>query len=97
VGVDPDTFLSDYWSQQPLLARAGERPRHVGGEPNGFTDLLSPADVDELVTDRGLRQPFFRIVRDGGSPTSLTPTGCASTTPTARRSPCRRCTGCTRR
>jgi hypothetical protein len=35
--------------------------------PEGFADLLSAADVDELVSQRGLRTPFFRVVQDGGT------------------------------
>lgn len=77
VGVDPDTFLADYWSQQPLLAPAAARSRQGDGGPSGFTDLLSPADVDELVTDRGLRQPFFRVVRDGSTLGGTTRSGVA--------------------
>ncbi len=45
---------------RPLLSRAAELPN-----PDGFTDLLSPADVDELLSRRGLRTPFLRIAKDG--------------------------------
>lgn len=41
-----------------MLTRAAELPA------GGFTDLLDSAAVDSLVTERGLRQPFFRIVQD---------------------------------
>ena len=30
-----------------------------------FLDLLSPDDIDDLVAERGLRMPFFRMVREG--------------------------------
>ncbi len=57
-GTDPDTFAAEHWSRTPLLARAKQLPRD-------FLDLLSEADVDELVADRALRTPFFRTVSEG--------------------------------
>ena len=57
--VDAATFAAEHWSRTPLLSRAKELPRP-------FDDLLSTADVDELVADRALRTPFFRTVREGG-------------------------------
>jgi lysine-specific demethylase/histidyl-hydroxylase NO66 len=51
---DRQEFAARYWSIGPLL-RHGQ----------GFDDLLSFDDVDELIADRGLRTPFIRIVRDG--------------------------------
>ncbi len=59
ISVDVDAFAAEHWSRTPLLSRAKELPR-------AFDDLLSPADVDELVADRALRSPFFRTVREGG-------------------------------
>ena len=58
-GVDAATFAAEHWSRTPLLSRAKELPAR-------FDDLLSVADVDELVADRALRSPFFRTVREGG-------------------------------
>jgi len=58
--VDAATFAAANWSRSPLLSRAKELPAP-------FDDLLSVADVDELVADRALRSPFFRTVREGGS------------------------------
>ncbi len=58
--VDAGTFAAEHWSSRPLLSRAKELP-------SGFEDLLSDRDVDELVSDRALRTPFFRTVSDGGS------------------------------
>lgn len=58
--VDPGVFASEHWSRTFLLSRAKELPRD-------FEDLLSRADVDELIGDRALRAPFFRTVREGGS------------------------------
>ena len=54
-GLDRDAFADAYWSQQPLLSH----------HPDGFSDLLSAADIDELVALRGLRTPFFRVVKAG--------------------------------
>ena len=58
--VDAATFAAEHWSATPLLSRAKQLP-------STFDDLLSVADVDELVADRALRTPFFRTVREGGS------------------------------
>ncbi|MBY8874629.1 cupin domain-containing protein [Micromonospora sp. PLK6-60] len=60
VSVEPAKFATGYWGREPLLSRAGELPN-----PAGFTDLLSPADADELLSRRGLRTPFLRVARDG--------------------------------
>ncbi|SDY99103.1 Cupin superfamily protein [Micromonospora pattaloongensis] len=60
VAADPDTFAARYWGRAPLLSPAAE----LAG-PDGFTDLFSPADADELLSRRGLRTPFLRVARDG--------------------------------
>jgi ribosomal protein L16 Arg81 hydroxylase len=60
VTVEPAKFATAYWGKAPLLSRAGE----LAG-PHGFTDLLSPAAVDELLSRRGLRTPFLRVARQG--------------------------------
>ncbi|WP_433393505.1 cupin domain-containing protein [Micromonospora sp. KLBMP9576] len=60
VCVEPAKFAAAHWGRTPLLSRADELPN-----PAGFTDLLSPADADELLSRRGLRTPFLRIARDG--------------------------------
>lgn len=60
VAVEPAKFAAAHWGHTPLLSRADELPN-----PVGFTDLLSPADADELLSRRGLRTPFLRIARDG--------------------------------
>ena len=59
IATDPDKFADAYWGRQPLLSRAGELPG------SGFADLLSPADVDELLSRRGLRTPFIRVAERG--------------------------------
>ncbi|WP_430501752.1 cupin domain-containing protein [Micromonospora trifolii] len=60
VSVEPAKFAAAHWGHTPLLSRAAELP-----DPAGFTDLLSPADADELLSRRGLRTPFLRVARDG--------------------------------
>ncbi|GIF14267.1 cupin domain-containing protein [Actinoplanes teichomyceticus] len=60
VAAEPDEFAAAYWGRRPLLSRAAD----LGG-PGGFTDLLSPAAVDELLSRRGLRTPFLRVARQG--------------------------------
>src|SRR5919112_1950354 len=60
VGVGAATFATAYWGKAPLLTRA---PELAGAA--GFTDLLSPAAVDELLGRRGLRTPFLRVAQDG--------------------------------
>ena len=52
------TFAREHWERAPLLSRAAD----LAGP---FVDLLSADSVDEMVTGRGLRLPFFRMVRDG--------------------------------
>jgi hypothetical protein len=53
-----DDFAAQNWGRTPLLTRAAE----LGGD---FSDLLSPAAVDELVSRRGLRTPFLRMAKEG--------------------------------
>jgi ribosomal protein L16 Arg81 hydroxylase len=61
-GLGCEEFERDYWSQQPLLSHHAP----------GFADLLGAADVDELIAERGLRSPFFRMVKAGESVTGTT-------------------------
>lgn len=49
-----DEFAARYWGQQPLHHHAPDQPA-----------LLTLADVDELLSRRGLRTPFLRVVKDG--------------------------------
>lgn len=60
-GVDRDTFATQYWGRKALhTPRAGD-----------FSDIFSPAAVDELISRRGLRSPFLRVAKDGATlPTS---------------------------
>lgn len=56
-GADTDGFARERWGRDPLLTRAEE--------PGGFADLFSLDAVDELLSRRGLRTPFLRVVQDG--------------------------------
>jgi ribosomal protein L16 Arg81 hydroxylase len=60
ITVEPAKFAAAYWGRAPLVSRAAE----LAG-PDGFTDLLSPAAVDELLSRRGLRTPFLRVAQKG--------------------------------
>ncbi|GAB3808211.1 hypothetical protein GCM10027605_40200 [Micromonospora zhanjiangensis] len=104
VAVEPDKFAAAHWGRAPLLSRAAELPNR-----SGFTDLLSPADADELLSRRGLRTPFLRIAKDGEllpaarftgpagpgprSPTRSSTRRSSTCTPAAPRWCCRDCTG----
>jgi lysine-specific demethylase/histidyl-hydroxylase NO66 len=60
IAIEPEKFAASVWGRTALLSRAGE----LAG-PDGFTDLLSPAAVDELLSSHGLRTPFLRIADQG--------------------------------
>ena len=66
-GLSLDAFEAEHWSKAPLLTHVAE----------GFTDLLDAADVDEMVAERGLRSPFFRMVRSGQALSGTTRTATA--------------------
>ena len=55
IEVPAEQFARDHWGRAPLLSAAHD----------DFTDLLSPAAVDELVGRRGLRTPFIRLAHEG--------------------------------
>jgi JmjC domain len=54
---DPSVFLKEHWQRQPLY-----RPE---ADPSGFADVLSFADVGELLSGRGMRHPAVRVVEGG--------------------------------
>lgn len=58
VACSVQTFADEHWGRAPRLTRAAE----LGSD---FTDLLSAAAVDELVSERGLRTPFLRMAKEG--------------------------------
>jgi hypothetical protein len=63
--VTPDEFATAYWGRRPLLSRAGESRSGAGAASKLFDDLMTVADVDELVSRRGLRTPFLRMAQGG--------------------------------
>jgi bifunctional lysine-specific demethylase and histidyl-hydroxylase NO66 len=63
VHVEPEVFAETYWGRRLLLSTAADLS--AAGRLPGYSDLLSPDDVDELLSRRGLRTPFLRIARDG--------------------------------
>ena len=64
-------FAENYWATAPLLTPAAAT---LG---QGFDDLFSPAAVDELISERGLRTPFLRMAKNGSvlAATSFTRSG----------------------
>jgi hypothetical protein len=60
IAIEPDKFAGSVWGHTALLSRAAE----LAG-PDGFTDLLSPDAVDELLSSHGLRTPFLRVADQG--------------------------------
>jgi lysine-specific demethylase/histidyl-hydroxylase NO66 len=54
---DPSVFLKEHWQRQPLYRREAD--------PSGFADVLSLADVGELLSGRGMRHPAVRVVEEG--------------------------------
>ena len=58
VACSAQAFAEEHWGRAPRLSRAAE----LGSD---FTDLLTTAAVDGLVSERGLRTPFLRMAKDG--------------------------------
>jgi lysine-specific demethylase/histidyl-hydroxylase NO66 len=58
IAVSIDDFAEKYWATKPLLTSAASLGQ-------GFDDLLAPGDVDELLSERGLRTPFLRMAKNG--------------------------------
>jgi bifunctional lysine-specific demethylase and histidyl-hydroxylase NO66 len=55
--VEAERFFDEYWEQKPLLVPRDEEGR--------FDDLLSIEEVEARVTGGGLRDPAFRVVKEG--------------------------------
>lgn len=52
-----EEFAERFWAKRPLLTRgAGD-----------YSDLFSSSAVDELLSRRGLRTPFLRMAKNGGT------------------------------
>ena len=58
VACGGERFAREVWGRAPLLTRRDALKAD-------FSDLLSAAAVDELVSRRGLRTPFLRMAKDG--------------------------------
>lgn len=58
--LDPERFGEQIWGKQAWLSRAGELPA-------SFEDLFSLAAADEVLSRQGLRTPFLRVAKDGGT------------------------------
>lgn len=56
-----EQFAREVWGRRHLLSSREDR----GGDE--FADLFSLAAVDELITHRGLRTPFFRMAKGGAT------------------------------
>jgi ribosomal protein L16 Arg81 hydroxylase len=54
---DPSVFLKEHWQRRPLYRPEADR--------SGFADVLSFADVGELLSGRGMRHPAVRVVEGG--------------------------------
>ena len=52
-----DSFLEDYWEQEPLVVERSE--------PGRFDSILSREDAESIVTSTAVRAPAFRLVREG--------------------------------
>jgi hypothetical protein len=63
VHVEAAAFADTYWGRRFLLSTAADLA--TAGRMPGYADLLSPDDVDELLSRRGLRTPFLRIAHEG--------------------------------
>ncbi len=61
--VETEEFADSYWGRTLLHSTAADLA--AAGRIPGYGDLLSPDDVDELLSRRGLRTPFLRVARDG--------------------------------
>lgn len=58
IAISSARFADEYWSRSPLLTRRAELDQR-------FDDLFSPEAADEVMSTRGLRTPFIRVVKDG--------------------------------
>lgn len=55
----PATFLAEYFEAKPLLIKRGQ--------PSYFSDLLSIAEIDRVVSTTGLSHPEINVTKAGGS------------------------------
>lgn len=52
-----DRFLATYWNRVPHLYRGDPKEK--------FSDLLSVQEIDTLLADQNLREPYLRVIRGG--------------------------------
>jgi ribosomal protein L16 Arg81 hydroxylase len=57
--VETERFLAEHWERRPLVVPRGEQDR--------FADLLSPRDLERLLTETSIRTPGFRLVKAGAT------------------------------
>jgi hypothetical protein len=62
--VETERFLAEHWERKPLVV-----PRE---EPDRFADLLSPRDLERLLTETSIRTPGFRLVKAGATVSGYT-------------------------
>jgi hypothetical protein len=62
--VETERFLAEHWERQPLVVPRGEQDR--------FADLLSPRDLERLLTETSIRTPGFRLVKAGATVSGYT-------------------------
>ena len=55
--ISDDTFFREYWEKKPMIIQRGN--------PGYYKGLLSIEDVDFILSQTDLRNPGFRMVRDG--------------------------------
>ncbi|MER7071749.1 cupin domain-containing protein [Terrabacter sp. NPDC000476] len=58
VPLSAESFAQEHWAQAPVVTPAAQLP-------GGILDLFGEAQVDELVSRRGLRAPFLRVAKNG--------------------------------
>lgn len=68
-GCDPQDFADRFWGRELHLATSVDRERALAGDdyPADVTSVFSLAAAEELISRRGLRTPFLRMVRDGAT------------------------------
>jgi ribosomal protein L16 Arg81 hydroxylase len=55
--IDPETFKRDYWEKKPLTISRKQ--------PSYYHELLSPADMDHVLSNSSVHPSQIRVVHDG--------------------------------
>lgn len=58
-------FAESVWGRRPSLSTAADLAAVLGPADPSLTTLLTLADVDDLLSVRGMRTPFLRVARAG--------------------------------